>query len=169
MDFHKFQTLINEIKCTDPNVSALDLFILLYRRVHELSFCEDDINKKALLVGKSFVYLFKLADKLGFNSALYAQHLTFVRKAIKQVEQKGIVMGKNDFALSILVRLATLFVVINNLTSQEGGDSNAEPFDTLIAFKKIEDLLIMLATYAIKNDIDINDSIEKAMIRKEEV
>lgn len=169
MDFHKFETLIHEIKCTDPDVSALDLFIPLYRRVHELSFCEDDINKKALLVGKSFVSLFKLADKLGINSALFVQDLTIVRKAIKRVEDEGIVMGKNDFALFTLAKLATLSIVINNLPSEKGGDSNAGPFDTLIVFKKIEGLIVTLATYAIKNDIDINDSIEKAMIRKEEV
>lgn len=167
MDFHKFQTLIHEIKCMESNISALDLFITLYRRVHELSFCEDDINRKALLLGKSFVSLFKLADKLQITSILDLQVYTFIREAIEEVDSKGVTQGKNDLALFVLVKLAKLGISIKELDVEKTNISYS--LHTALTFKPIEGLLVGLCTYAIKNDIDINDSIEKAMIRKEEV
>ena len=118
MDFHKFQTLIHEIKCTELNVSALDLFITLYRRAHELSFCEDDINKKTLLLGKSFVSLFKLADKLQITNILDLEVYTCIREAIEQVDSKGVTQGKNDFALFVLAKLAQLGISIKELDVQ---------------------------------------------------
>lgn len=173
MDCRNLDRIADSLKVVEVKSSVTDLIVNLHKRIYDVAFSSTlPVRERTLLVGKAFVALFYLANKLVVNP----QSITLVAEntdlSIGKVESLGIPYQEHSFTLYTITQMGGLVMsageLENEMSKTERSSNRLEAFKWQVT-SYVNSLIVSFVVYAMKNGLDIEEGLTQATLRMEEL
>lgn len=173
MGYRNLDRIADNLKAVEVKSTVKDLLVNLHKRIYDVAFSNTlPVQERTLLIGKAFVALFYLANRLEVNP----QSITFVAEnmdlSIGKVESLGIPYDEHSFTLYTVVQMSGLIMSAGELEAElnktERSSNRLEVMKWQVT-GYMDSLIVGFVYYAMKNGLDLEEELTQATLRMEEL